>query len=177
MSTSQPTTQSAQERRAAEAELRTLIARFAARHARLIAAARRSLRSRLPTAHEVVYEYRSWFAISYSPSGRGFEGILALRADVDGVKLYFNQGKQLPDPDKLLQGSASLVRFIELEGTSTLARPAVTRLIDEAVSRNRVPLPPAGRGPTVIVKSPQGDRSASAKSKTRRVGKVRRRPV
>lgn len=152
--------QSEAERRSAEAEVRTLIARFAPTHLRLIGAVRRSLRKRLPTAHEVVYEYRAWFVISYSPSERGYEGVLAIRADSDGVKLYFNRGKELPDPEKLLQGS-SQTRWISIEGASTLARPAVARLIDEAIARNRVPFARAGRGPVVI-------RSASAKKPRRR---------
>src|SRR5262245_22540708 len=107
-------TQSATERRSAEAELRTLIVRFAPDHLRLISAMRRSLRKRLPTAHEVVYEYRDCFVISYSPSERGYEGVLAIRGSAEAVKLYFNPGKDLPDPEKLLQGS-SQVRFIEVE--------------------------------------------------------------
>jgi hypothetical protein len=62
----------------------------------------------------------------------------------------------LPDPAKLLQGSGSQTRSINLEGASTLARPEVARLIDEAIGRNRVPFARAGRGSVVI-------RSASAK--------------
>ena len=98
--------QPAAARRLAEAELRTLIATFASTHLRLIGAVRRSLRKRLPTAYEVVYEYRNLGAmvISYSPNEHGYEGVLAIRADANGVKLYFNQGKVLPDPEKLLQG-------------------------------------------------------------------------
>ena len=144
-------TQSAAERRAAEAELRTLIDQFAPTHLRLIVAMRRSLRKHLPTAHEVVYEYRNLGAvvISYSPNGRGYDGVLAIRASADGVKLYFNQGKELPDPGKLLQGS-SQTRWINVEGASTLARPEVVSLIDEALARNRVPFAPAGRGSVVI---------------------------
>ena len=101
-------TQSAAARRSAEAELRALIAKFAPAHLRLIGAMRRSLRKRLPTAHEVVYEYRNLGAvvISFSPNERGYEGVLAIRASADGVKLYFNRGKELPDPEKLLQGSS-----------------------------------------------------------------------
>ena len=45
-------TQSAAARRSAEAELRALIDKFAPAHLRLIGAMRRSLRKRLPTAHE-----------------------------------------------------------------------------------------------------------------------------
>ena len=156
-------TQSAVARRSAEAELRTLIAKFAPAHLRLIGAMRRSLRKRLPTAHEVVYEYRNLGAvvISFSPNEHGYEGALAIRADADGVNLYFNQGKELPDPAKLLQGSGSQCRSIDLEGASTLARPEVARLIDEAIARNRVPFAPAGRGSVVI-------RSTSAKQRRSR---------
>ena len=101
MGNPEPSTQSAAERRAAEAQLRALIDRFAPAHLRLIGALRRWLLERLPTAHEIVYEYRDWIVLSYSPSERGYEGVLAIRADADGVKLYFNHGKGLPDPEKL----------------------------------------------------------------------------
>jgi len=154
-------TQSAVARRSAEAQLRTLIAKFAPAHLRLIGAMRRWLRKRLPTAHEVVYEYRDWFVISYSPNERGYEGVLAIRASADGIKLYFNCGKELPDPAKLLQGSGKQTRSINLEGASTLARPEVASLIDEAIARNRVPFEGAGRGSVVI-------RSALAKQRRRR---------
>src|SRR6516162_5198715 len=107
-------TQSAAERRSAEAQVRTLIDTFAPAHLRLIGTMRRSLRKRLPTAHELVYEYRDWFVISYSPNERGYEGVLAIRGSADGVKLYFNRGKELPDPEELLQGSAQ-TRWINLE--------------------------------------------------------------
>jgi hypothetical protein len=161
MSTSQLSTQSAVARRSAEARLRTLIAKFAAAHQRLVGAMRRWLRKRLPTAHEVVYEYRDCFVISYSPNENGYEGVLAIRASADGVRLYFNRGKGLPDPEELLQGSGKQTRWIHLEGASTIARPAVVRLIDEAIARNRVPFARTGRGPVII-------RSVSAKQRRRR---------
>ena len=160
MSTSQLSTQSAVARRSAEAELRGLIARFAPAHQRLIGAIRRWLRKRLPTAHEVVYEYRDCFVISFSPNERGYEGVFGIRADADGVKLYFNRGKELPDPAKLLQGSAQ-ARWVDVESASTLARPEVASLIEEAIARNRVPFARAGRGPVLI-------RSTSAKKRRSR---------
>jgi len=155
MSTSQTSTQTAVERRSAEAQVRAGIAKFAPAHLRLVGTMRRWVRKRLPTAHEVVYEYRDCFVISYSPNGRGYEGVLAIRGSADGVKLYFTQGKGLPDPEKLLRGSAN-ARWIQLDGPSTVARPAVARLMDEAIARNRVPFARTGRGPVDI-------RSAAAK--------------
>jgi hypothetical protein len=161
MGTPQPSAQSAGARRAAEAELRALIAAFAPAHLRLINAVRRWVRKRLPTAHEVVYEYRDCFVVSYSPNERGYEGVLAIRASADGVRLYVNQSKGLPDPEKLLLGSGKQARWIDIEGAATLASPEVVGLIDKAVARNRVPFAPAGRGSVVV-------RSTTAQQRRRR---------
>ena len=156
-------TQSAVARRSAEAELRTLIDKYAPEHLRLVSAMRRWLQRRLPTAHELVYEYDNLGAvvISFSPNEHGYEGVLAIRASADGVKLYFNCGKGLPDSQKLLRGAGNQTRWIHLEGASTIARPAVACLIDEAIACNRVPFARTGRGPVVI-------RSVSAKQRRRR---------
>ena len=158
---SQLNPQSAVARRSAEAELRRLIAEYASAHERLIGTMRRRLRKRLPTAHEVVYEYRDFFVISVSPNERGYEGVFAIRASASGVGLHFNRGKELPDPEKLLQGSGKQTRFINVEGASTLTRPEAARLIEEAIARNSVPFARAGRGSVVI-------RSTSAKQRRQR---------
>jgi hypothetical protein len=141
--------------------LHTFIVKFAPAQLRLVGEMRRWLRKRLPTAHEVVYEYHDFFVISYSPNERGYEGVLAIRVSANGVRLYFDRGKELPDRAKLLQESGNQTRSITLVGASTLARPEVARLIDEAIARNRVPFARAGRGSVVI-------RSASAKQRRRR---------
>lgn len=161
MTTVKPSTQSAAARRSAEAEVRELIAKVAPEYRALIGTMRRSLRKRLPSAHEVVYEYADNFVISYSPDERGYEGVLAIRASAKGVDLYFNRGKDLSDPDELLKGSAKLVRFIHVESASTLKRPAVARLIDAAIAGTRVPFPRGGRGPIVV-------RSTSARKRSKR---------
>lgn len=154
-------TQSAAARRSAEAELRTLVDKFAPAHAGLLSAVRRRLRKRLPTAHEVVYEYRDFLVISISPNEHGYEGVFAIRASAEGVKLYFNSGKDLPDPAKLLQGSGKQTRSIDVEGASTLARPEVASLIDEAIAHNRVPFARAGRG-SVVIRSTSARRRRSS---------------
>jgi hypothetical protein len=149
MSTSQPVPQSAAARRSVEAEVRALITEYAPTHEALVGALRRALRKRMPAFHEMVYQYRDHLVISYAPDGHGHEGALAVRADADGVRLYFGRGKELPDPAKVLRGSATQVRWVPVEGMSTLAEPAVANLVDAALSRA-----PAssgtGRGPLVI---------------------------
>ena len=46
-----------------------------------------------------------------------------------GVNLYFNYGAELPDPDKLLQGSGNQGRFIRLDNLAVLDRPEVKNLL------------------------------------------------
>jgi hypothetical protein len=144
------TPQTATERRAADVETSALVATHAPAHAAVFAKARSWLQKRLPTAHEVVYEYRDAVVISYSPDGRGYEAALALRAAANGVQLYFNHGKTLPDPAKLLKGSGAQTRSIVVEGAKTLASTDIAALVDEAIARNPVPYPSDGRGAIVI---------------------------
>lgn len=150
MNPAKPGTQSAAVRRAAEAQVTAMITKFAPEHLKLVGAMRKALRKRLPTAQEHVYEYTRWVVISYSPNEHGYAGVLAVRVDADGVKLYFNNGKGLPDPDKLLKGTAKLVRYIPVDSPSTLSRPAVVALIEAALARNTVPFARTGDGPVVI---------------------------
>ena len=152
--------QTAGERRAAETGLKLLVAKFAPEHDKLVGTARRWLLKRLPTAYEVVYEYRDCFVISCSPSEHGYQGVLAIRGSKEGVRLYINQGKGLPDPAKLLRGTAQ-ARWIDLEGPATLRLAEVAALVDLAIARNRVPFARSGRGPVVL-------RSAAKPSKPRR---------
>lgn len=158
-------THSAAERRSAEVRLRELVAQFAPAHRRLIDAMRRWLRKPLPAAHEVVYEYRDCFVISYSPDGHGYEGVVAIRASANEVRLYFNQAKGLPDAEKLLQGSGTQTRWMRVEGESTLTRPEVVRLIDEAIARSPVPFAQAGRGSVVIRSGSAASRKRSGRGK------------
>lgn len=155
------TVQPQAERRAADAELSRLVERFAPAHQRLISALRRSLRKRMPTTCEIVYEYRDCFVISYSPNDHGYEGIFAIRGSENGVKFYFNRGKELPDPSKLLKGSGTMARSIDVESASVLARPDVASLIDAALALNTIPFAETGRG-SVVVRS---TKASSAKRK------------
>lgn len=59
LSPSPPSPHSAAERRAAEAELRALVARFAPAYERLVGATRKWRLGLLPAACEIVYEYCS----------------------------------------------------------------------------------------------------------------------
>jgi hypothetical protein len=142
-----------------EAQLRSFIAKFDARNQSLIRAVRRSLRKRLPTATELVYDNYNFFVIGYSPTPRPSDAVLSIAAGANGVGLCFIQGARLPDPKRLLQGSGNQTRFLRLDSAAVLERPEVESLISAALSRAK-PLPASGRGDLVI-------RSVSAKQRPR----------
>lgn len=165
MSPSNPGNQAADERQSAETQLISLISRIAPAYQQLVNTMRQVLRKRLPTAHEIVYEYNGFFVISVSPSERGYEGVFAIRASADGVKLYFNRAKELPDPLKLLRGTATQTRWIGMESGSTLAQPSVADLIEVAIAHSRVAFAPSGLG-TVVIRPPSAKPRQNAGTKS-----------
>jgi hypothetical protein len=144
-----------------EAQLRSLIEKFDPKDQKLIRSVRSAVRKRLPSANELVYDYNTFFVIGYSPTDRPTDGIVAIAARPDGVRLYLMQGPQLPDPKKLLMGSGKQARFIRLEAARQLAHPDVEALIAAAIDHAGVPLPSKGRGRLVI-------RTFGAKKRPRR---------
>ena len=60
------------------------------------------------------------------------------------VTLAFLRGAMLPDPEKLLEGKAKGVRNLKLRSLEDVKRPAVKRLIEEAVKLNKTN-PPSGK--------------------------------
>lgn len=131
------------------AQLRSLIEEFDPKDQRLIRSVRSAVRKRLPTANELIYDYRSFFVIAYSPTEQGIDGIVTIAARPDGVRLYLAHGPQLPDPKKLLMGSAKQVRYIPVEAASRLKHPDVEALIAAAIAKASVPLPSKGGGKLV----------------------------
>jgi hypothetical protein len=151
--------------RSAESPARQLakfLAKFDPAMARRIRSARAALRRRMPTAVELVYDNYNFFVIGYGPTERASDAIVSLAANAKSVGLAFIYGAKLPDPQKILQGSGSQTRFIRLESTATLAKPAVEALIRAAIAQGKAPLPKTGGGYLVI-------KSISIKQRPRRL--------
>jgi hypothetical protein len=138
--------------RTPEAQLRSSIDRLDPKNQKLMRAVRAAVRKRFPTLNELAYEYATSFVIGYSPTERGIDGIVAIAARADGVRLYFGQGVHLPDPKGLLLGSGRQTRFVRVEAASRLAHPDVEALVAVAIEQASIPVPSNGRG-TVIIKS------------------------
>jgi hypothetical protein len=149
---------------APEKQLKALIDKFDAKNQRLIRSVRSAVRKRFPTANELVYDYGNSLVIGYSPSEHGIESVVSTAARADGVSLYFMNGPKLPDPKKLLKGSAKQVRFIPIESASRLKHPDVEALIVATIKLASVPLPSKGDG-KVVIKTSAAKKKARAKAK------------
>ena len=135
-----------------EAQLRAYIDKLDPKNQKLFRSVRAAVRKRFPTANELAYDYNRFFVIGYSPTDRGIDSIVAIRASATGVSLYFSQGPQLPDPKRILRGSGKQTRFVQVEDASQLTHPDVEALIAATIDQARVPLPSEGKG-SLIIKS------------------------
>jgi len=144
-----------------EAQLRSCIKSLDPKNQKLIRAVRAAIRKRFPTANELAYDYNHSIVISYSPTDRGIDGIVAIAARPTGVSLYFNQGPRLSDPKKLLLGSGKQTRFVQLESVRQLAHPDVDAFIEATIDQAKIPFPSRGKGSLII-------KSAAAKKRPRR---------
>ena len=66
------------------------------------------------------------------------------------VRLFFLDGADLPDPDRLLEGSGKIVRSIVVDDATVLDRPAVKALMAEAIARGDAPFARSAKRRTVI---------------------------
>lgn len=98
---------------------------------RLLLAARRTVLKTCPACHE----YTKWGALSYQkpdPAGAVKGGICQLALDKGRVVLGFVHGAFLPDPGRLLMGTAKAKRFLVVSGPAVLKDPRLPALLRAA---------------------------------------------
>ena len=108
------------------------------------------MRKRLPGAVELVYDNYNALAIGFGPSERASEVIFSIALYPRWVTLFFLQGANLKDPQKLLKGSGKRVRHIVLASHAALDEPGIQALMAQALKSAVVPIDPAGKGRLVI---------------------------
>src|SRR5450631_2030636 len=133
-----------------EEQLAGFIDKFDSGNASLIRSVRKTLRRRMPTATELVYDNYNFFVIGYCTTERPSDCMFSLAANAKGVGLSFYYGSTLPDPHKILLGSGTQNRFLRLESAATLAKPEVRELLRAAVAQADPPLPSSGRSRLII---------------------------
>jgi hypothetical protein len=144
-----------------EQQLATFLAKYSPEIASAAVTIRAKMRKLYPTALELVYDNYNALVIGYSATERASEFIFSIALYPRWVTLFFAQGVGIPDPQKLLTGSGSVIRQIRLDSLAMLDDPAVRALMREAVSRAAVPFDPKGTHRLIL-------KSISAKQRPRR---------
>ena len=142
-------------------QLDDFIDKYSSEIGELARAALAKMRARLPGAIELVYDNYNALAIGFGPTERASDAIFSIALFPRWVSLFFLQGANLPDPQRLLKGSGKQARHIVLKDATTLDEPAVQSLIAEALRCAARPMDRNGPGRTSI-------RSISAKQRPRR---------
>jgi hypothetical protein len=167
----------------AETQLASFFAKYEPAIVKLGKALRAKLRARLPGLNELVYVYvnQDSLVISYSPTENGLDGVCAIALYPSCVKLFFGRGAQLSksDPNKLLQGSAKTVRFVELSSVADFDRAEIEVLMAAAVKLAKLRLDASAKGSVIIKAEAQKQRArraakAARPASTRRTAKTRR---
>ena len=88
------------------------------------------IKSTVPVAQERAYP--GWHAIGFRhPKAGYFCGIFPFEKE---VKLYFEHGARLPDPDGILEGGQRQVRLLLVRRSADIPAPALRRLLLAAVA-------------------------------------------
>lgn len=104
----------------------------------LALALRKKVLAEAPNATEAIYDAYNAVAIGYSFTGRLKESFCHIAVYSQHVNLGFNRGTELPDPDKLLQGTGKLTRHITLRKVADVKDPRLARLLRIAIQNAHI---------------------------------------
>jgi hypothetical protein len=159
-------------------DLNRFIARYTPAVAKLARGVLVRMRKCLPTAHQLVYDNYNACAIGFSPTERASDAIFSIALYPQRVSLFFLQAmtSNLHDPEKLLQGSGTLVRFIPLDSPAQIESAAVQSLMRQALLAAKVPLSGTDKGKLIIksISTRQRPRRPAPKKPSRTRGPLSR---
>jgi hypothetical protein len=111
-------------------------------HARQLAEAARALiRDVYPAVVEVPWPKQRVIGYGVGPKKMS-EHFCYISVSRDHINLGFMYGAELPDPEKLLQGSGKLLRHVRITELEQLSIPALRQLLVTA-SQHRMPSKPS----------------------------------
>jgi hypothetical protein len=102
---------------------------------------------------ELIYDAYNAVASGYSFTGCPSDACIHIAVYARWVNLGFNRGSQLPDPERLLQGTGNWVRHIRIASAEDLKAPAIRPLVKAAVQNATYPDSKTAPQPTSIVRA------------------------
>jgi hypothetical protein len=142
-------------------QLDAFVAKFSPEVATLTRATLKVMDRRLPTATRLVYDNYNALAIGYGPSERTSDVIFSIAVYPRWISLFFLDGVELDDPERLLAGKGNQVRHIVLKDARDLDQPGIRALMEQSLAIADPPLPTSGKAPLII-------KSISPKQRPRR---------
>jgi len=146
---------------AAEKQLASFLARYTPHVARLARTLRDRLRAEVHGGVEFAYDNYNSLVLGYGPTERPSAAVLSLALSPRWVNLCFLKIARLKDPDRVLLGSGKVARHVPLASLDEFERPAVQRLLRQAIAEASPAFPHDG-GPQLVIQS------ISAKQRPRR---------
>jgi hypothetical protein len=137
---------------AAEKQLASFLAKYTPEVARLARAIRGRLRAALPGGVEFVYDNYNSLVLGYGPTERPSEAVLSLALARRWVNVCFLKIARLKDPERILIGSGKLARHVPLASLAEFDRPAVQRLLAQAIADASPSFPGDGK-PRLVIQS------------------------
>jgi hypothetical protein len=147
------------------AQLAAFLSRFSPKNVALVKRCLPKLRRAFPGCTQLVYDYSNsnYLVVAFGLSERGYEAIVAIAVSPRWVRLYFQDGKFLPDPQGRLEGSGAKVRSVTLKAASDLDHTDIRSLFKAAIKHSGAAFPRT-RSTRMVIKS------ASKKQRPRKPG-------
>jgi hypothetical protein len=145
----------------AEAQLDGFLGKFTPAVEVQARAALARMRARLPGACELVYDNYNALAIAFGANETMAGVVFSIAVYPRWVSLFFARGKELPDPQGLLQGNGNAMRHIVLKDIALFDTDGLEALIALSLARAMPPIDPAQPRRLII-------KSVAAKQRPRR---------
>ncbi len=123
------------ETKAPSKQLNEFLEKYEPKIQKTAVAALKKMRSLLPGAVQLVYDNYNALAIGFGPSDRASEAIFSIAVYPRWVSLFFLRGAELHDPEKILQGSGNVVRYVVIADRKEFDKKAIRVLMKEALKR------------------------------------------
>jgi hypothetical protein len=127
-----------------------MLAEYTPEIARLMTAARRKLRSRVPRGFELLYDNYNGVGIGYGATQTYSAPVVSLVAFPRWVTLFFLYGGTLEDPHGLLKGTGRRVRSIRVSSPDVIDDPRVATLLEQALRASEAAFAAAPRLRTYV---------------------------
>jgi hypothetical protein len=115
-----------------KADFDKLLTKYSPEISALAKKARAAVLRIFPAASEKTYF--GWSNTWYGKSGKTVDAVFSISPQKAYVSLFFMRGTELSDPDGLLEGTGKKLRHVNIRNAADLERPALRRLMKQAVA-------------------------------------------